>query len=181
MNRFFKLYSCNKHNFMRKIIKFHSAIELTNRLLTFCPTSAFWNVWNEKNGTTGNAAICVKMRQLLAYEGHVLWLVITEHRLITFWVCLMKIYRPIAQGNKALCNIVRNNASLICYVIKIAGFAVYIAGNFFYFWRHQCGMFPTPPKLVANVVGGCTRVCKQSLISKNTFCFTSGWNIYARF
>jgi len=48
-----------------------------------------------------------------------------------YWICLMKICGPTAQGNKALCNIVRNNAPIICDVIKIAGFAVF-PKTFFY-------------------------------------------------
>jgi hypothetical protein len=150
MNRFFKLYGCNRHNFMRKIIKFHSAIELTNRLLTFCPTSAFWNVWNEKNGTTGNAAICVKMRQLLAYEDRVLWLVITVRRLITCWICLMKICRASAQGTKVLCNIGIINALFIYYVIKIVVFALRIFKNFFMFDVINAECCPHPPFRVAS-------------------------------
>lgn len=42
-----------------------------------------------------------------------------------YWICLMKICGPTAQENKALCNIVRNNAPIICHVIKITGFAVF--------------------------------------------------------
>jgi hypothetical protein len=83
---------------------------------------------------------------------------------LSFWICLMKICKVSAQGNKVLCNIGIINALLIYYAIKMADFALCISKNLFV-WRHQCGMFPTPPNHVANVVR--RRVCKQPLISKN--------------
>jgi len=48
-----------------------------------------------------------------------------------YWIWLMKKCGSTAHGNKALCNIVRNNAPIICHVIKITGFAVF-PKTFFY-------------------------------------------------
>lgn len=42
-----------------------------------------------------------------------------------YWICVTKICGPTTQGNKALCNFVRNNAPIICHVINIAGFVVF--------------------------------------------------------
>ena len=48
-----------------------------------------------------------------------------------YCICLMRICEVSAEGNKALCNIVRNSAPIICHVIKISGFAVF-PETFFY-------------------------------------------------